>query len=67
MANISITTTHQLGKELLSKQDDYITITIGDREYSIDHIKRIRTHANKDDGVMHLTLVCDELYGNIVR
>lgn len=42
-------------------------MTLGDREYSIDRIKSIKTHANIDDGVMHKTLVCEELEGNIVR
>lgn len=62
-----ITTAHQLAKELLSKQDDFVTVTVGDREYSISHIKLVKTHANVDDGVLHRTLVCDELSGNIVR
>ena len=62
-----IMTTYQLGKEFLSKTDDFLTVTVGDREYSIRAIKKVRTHANVDDGVTHTTLVCDELTGNIVR
>lgn len=63
----AIFTTRQLVRELSDKPDDYITVTVGDREYSISHTKMIKTHANIDDGVMHRTLVCDEMSGNIVR
>ena len=59
-----ITTTHQLARE-----DEFLTVTVGDREYSISHTKSVKTHANIDDGVLHKTLVCneDKLGGNIVR
>lgn len=60
-------TSHGVAKELLSKKDEFLTVTVGDREYSIRTIKNIKTNANVDDGVMHKTLVCDELSGNIVR
>lgn len=60
-------TSHGVVMELLSKTDEFLTVTVGDREYSIRTIKNIKTHANVDDGVMHKTLVCDELSGNIVR
>ena len=63
----AIFTTRQLIRELSDKPDHYITVTVGDREYSISHTKRVKTHANIDDGVMHRTLVCDEMSGNIVR
>ena len=63
----AIFTTRQLVRELSDKPDDYITVTVGNREYSISHTKMIKTHANVDDGVMHRTLVCDEMSGNIVR
>lgn len=63
----AIFTTRQLIRELSDKPDDYITVTVGNREYSISHTKMIKTHANVDDGVMHRTLVCDEMSGNIVR
>ena len=59
-------TSHGVAMELLSKTDEFLTVTVGDREYSIRTIKNIKTHANVDDGVMHKTLVCDELSGNIV-
>ena len=64
-----ITTTHQLARELLSKQDEFLTVTVEDREYSISPTKSVKTHANIDDGVLHKTLVCneDKLGGNIVR
>lgn len=60
-------TSHGVAMELLSNTDEFLTVTVGDREYSIRTIKNIKTHANVDDGVMHKTLVCDELSGNIVR
>lgn len=56
-----------LAKELLSKQDSFLTVTINDREYSIRNTKKVKTHANLDDGVIHTTLICDEMHGNIVR
>ena len=60
-------TTHDLAQYFLSKPNDFLTVTVGEREYSIRAPKRIKTHANADDGVMHTTLVCDEMHGNIVR
>ena len=45
-----------LARELLSKPDGFITVTYGDEEYIIEDIKRVFTHANIDDSVMHLTL-----------
>jgi hypothetical protein len=62
-----LNTSHMVARELLSKPDEFITVTVGNREYSISHTKMIKTHANVDDGVMHKTLVCEELEGNIVR
>ena len=60
-------TCHGLAKELLSKQDSFLTVTINDREYIIRNTKKVKTHANLDDSVTHTTLVCNELNGNIVR
>lgn len=60
-------TSHCLARELLSKTDDFLTVTVENREYTIRATKKVKTHANLDDGVMHTTLVCDELTGNIVR
>ena len=51
----------------MNKDDDFLTVTIEDREYSIRSIKKVKTHANSDDSVMHTTLVCDENSGYIVR
>ena len=45
-----------LARVLLSKPDSFITATYGDEEYIIEDIKRVFTHANIDDSVMHLTL-----------
>lgn len=62
---IGITTAHDLAKELLSKDDDFITVTIEDREYSIETIKTVPTHCNYDDGCVHKTIVCKYMKGNL--
>ena len=53
-------TCHSLANELLSKPDDFLTVTINDREYSIRATKKVKTHANLDDSVTHTVLVCEE-------
>lgn len=64
----SIITSHSLARELLSKEDYFITVTKDDKEYYIKNIKRVATHANRDDGVCHLTLNIEETkQGNIIR
>lgn len=67
MRNLCYTTSHNLAKELLNKEDSYITITIGEKEYVVSAIKKTKTHANADDSYMYLTLVGDECSGNIKR
>lgn len=63
-----ITTTRQLMRELKDMEDNSITVVVGDREYIIDHIKSVKTHANMDDSCMHKALVCNEMSGtNIIR
>lgn len=63
-----ITTSHALGRELLSKPDGFITATVGNREYIIESYQRKSTHANIDDCVMHWDLKLKESSGgNIVR
>ena len=56
-----------MARELLNREDSYITITIGEKEYMISGVKRVRTHANADDASMYLTLVGEECSGNIKR
>ena len=56
-----------MARELISKPDNYVTVTIGNREYGIETIKTVATHANCDDSVTHKTLMCNELSGNVVR
>lgn len=59
---------HLLARELLSKPDDFITATIGDKEYIIESYQRKQTHANIDDGIYHWTLnLRDGGQGNIKR
>ena len=67
MRNLRFATSHGLAKELLDKEDSYITITIGEKEYVISDVKRVKTHANADDTTIYLTLVGDECSGNIKR
>ena len=67
MRNLCYVTSHSLAKELLDKEDSYITITIGEKEYVISYVKRVKTHANADDTTIYLTLVGDECSGNIKR
>lgn len=64
---MSFVTSHDLARELLDKEDSYITITIGEKEYVISDVKRVKTHANADDTTIYLTLVGDECSGNIKR
>ncbi len=63
-----ITTSHELAKELLNKPNGAITATFGEDEFVINNIKKIITHANIDDSVMHWTLnLRDGGNGNIKR
>lgn len=40
---------------------------LGEKEYVIGNVKRIASHANIDDTVMHLALQLKEYEGNIIR
>lgn len=53
------TTCRELANEL-SKNDNFVTVQVGDREYYIRTVKQKQTHANLDDSVMHTVLVCEE-------
>ena len=64
---LGISTTYKLAKELLAKDDDFLTVMVGDREYSIKSILRTTTCSNIDDRSSRTVLVCEELTGNIVR
>lgn len=43
-------------RELLNKQDGFLTATYGDKEYVIENIQRVKTHANIDDTITYWTL-----------
>ena len=58
---------YQLSNELKDKPDDFITASVGEKEYVIQNIRRVPTHANIDDGVTHLTLQLKECEGNVIR
>lgn len=67
VVDLRFVTSHSLARELLNREDSYITITIGENEYVVSDVKRVKTHANADDTTMYLTLVGDECSGNIKR
>ena len=56
-----------MARELLSKPDGFITAMYGEEEYVIGNTKRVATHANMDDSVMHWALQLKGCKGNIVR
>ena len=60
-------TSHALARELLSRPDDFLTATLGDREYIIEGYSRKATHANIDDGVTYLTLNLRECGQNNIK
>lgn len=63
-----ITTTRQLMRELKDMEDNFITVIVGDREYIINHITTVKTHANMDDSCIHKALICNKMSGkNIIR
>lgn len=67
MINIyGIRTTHELAQELLSKPNNFVTVLLEDREYSIESIKTVKTHANIDDEITHKTIVCNKMSGNLI-
>lgn len=59
---------HALARDLLNKPDSFITATYENVELVIEDFRRVATHANIDDSVMHLTLnLRDGGDGNIKR
>lgn len=59
---------HALARDLLKEPDTFLTATHGNVELVIESYKRVATHANIDDSVMHLTLnLRDGGQGNIKR
>ena len=57
-----------LADDIKSKQDGFVTATLDGKEYVIGNMKRVATHANIDDSVMHWTLnLRDGGNGNIKR
>lgn len=50
------------------QKDEFITATINDKEYVIDEIRTVSTHANIDDYMTYKTLILrDGGQGNIKR
>lgn len=50
---------HSLAKELLNKPDCFLTVTIGEKEYVINDIRKKYNHANSDDWCGYYTLECE--------
>ena len=59
---------HALARDLLREPDTFLTATHDNEELVIDGYKKVATHANIDDSVMHLTLILRDCgQGNIKR
>lgn len=59
---------HLLAKELIKKQDGFVTVTVNGREYIITDIQRKSTHGNIDNEMLYWTLnTVDVGQGNILR
>ena len=57
-----------MAREILSKPDGFITAMLGEKEYVIESIRRVATHANIDDSVMNWSLILRDCgQGNIKR
>ena len=50
-----------------NRPDDFVTATIGEKEYVIEKIKRVENNAKIDDSVTHLKLELRECEVNIIR
>ena len=54
--------------DMISNDNMFLTVTVGNREYIIRNSKLVKTNSNNDDYSIHRTLVCgEELKGNIIR
>ena len=62
-----INTSYVLARELLARDDGFITVTVNGNEYTVKSIKRVFTHANVDDSVPYWTLNVEEKKGNLMR
>ena len=58
---------HELADDIRNRQDGFITATLDGKEYVIGNMRRVATHANIDDSVMHWVLQLKECEGNIIR
>ena len=45
-----------LARELLNKPDGFLTATYSDKEFVIEDIQRLKTHANIDDSMTYWTI-----------
>ena len=51
-----IYTSDELKEWLSNIRNGFITATIGEKEYAIENIQRVKTHANADDSFVYYTL-----------
>lgn len=60
--------THSLSKELLSRPNASLVVSVGEREYTIDRFKTRSSYANRDDSSQYITLIAgNECCGNLKR
>ena len=64
---LSILTTHKLARELLGREDRFLTASDGEKEYVVESYQLAKTHANSDDFVTHIQLNLKEYGGNVIR
>ena len=65
--SIILTTVRNLKEDLQNREDNFITVTCNGKEYVIEAIRRVPTHANIDDTVTHWSLILGGEVGNIIR
>ena len=64
----NIVKSHLLAKDLLAREDNYVTVMVKGKEYMIKAIKRVSTPANIHDAYGYWTIVAeDSSEGNIKR
>lgn len=64
----NIVKSHLLAKDLLDRDDGYVTVMVRGEEYMVKTIKRVTTYANMDDSCGYWTIIAeDSSEGNIKR
>ena len=64
----NIVKSHLLAKDLLAREDNYVTVMVKGKEYMIKAIKRVTKHAHMDDPYGYWAIAAeDPSAGNIKR